>query len=226
MQCSGSRAELDADRFLAIRDGAVRASVLANLRDELLGPGDRRDLTLVVTDWPGRMPEEVRAILRELFEQGSSNSRWRLTGLDLHGRVGWFVELLALQRQAFESPSSSMQSLELSLVDEEASTTTCVDALPRFGNLRTLRIYQPEFGDSQTLAELLRDNLVTLAEFACVARSSAVPFISALRELDSPHRGERETSLWLRGREALVTEALDMLGAAIARDRGLEEHTA
>ena len=69
------------------------------------------------------MPEEVRAILRELLEQGGA-SRWRLTGLDLHGRVGWFVDLLRLQRQAFEARDSSMQSLELSLVNEAASTTT------------------------------------------------------------------------------------------------------
>ena len=132
MQCSDSRAELDADRFLAIRDADVRGSVLGHLRDELLGPGERRDLALVVTDWQGRMPEEVRAILRELLEQGGA-SRWRLTGLDLHGRVGWFVDLLRLQRQAFEARDSSMQSLEPGSVQGDTTRTVrvfCSATLP------------------------------------------------------------------------------------------------
>ena len=183
------RAEIDADRFLAIRDPVLQSSVLLHLRDQLLAPardGPCADLDLVVTDWQGRMPKEIRRICSELIHrQGTPESSLRLTRLDLHGKVSWFVAFLQSQRDVFEAGDSPLQSLELSLVDEEGGMS-CVDSIPRFRNLTTLRVYQPEFGGPGAITELLRHNLGQLKEFACVSQSSATPFLAALRELDLP----------------------------------------
>ena len=278
MLLTGTRAEIDADHILNLSSDALRRSVISHLRDELLSSTSTVDLTLVITDWQGRMPEEVRGILGELVraqtrfvsarEGASSDGAGRgprLAGLDLHGQVGWFVALLSEQRGVFESRDSWMRSLELSLVDEDA----WVGDLPRFGNLRALRLFQPELSAAREwLTELLRHNLRhNLTEFACVARSSAEPFLAAVRELDatpSPDGAggpptlaelaaavcvcagatakavseqgypqlavaalehvetlahERKTSLWLRGPDKFLREALSALGEAIARSR-------
>jgi hypothetical protein len=131
-----------------------------------------------------------------------------------------------------------------------------------FGNLKSLRVYQPEFGTEPVMMELLRHNLAhNLSEVACVARHSSQPFLTVLKELDvdppppsltslaaaqvvectsttassleargypSPVvaavvRAEerRETSLWFRGREGPVMEAVDTLGEAIARNHNM-----
>ena len=131
---------------------ALRSSVISHLRDELLSSTSTVELTLVITDWQGRMPEEVRGILGELVRAqprfgsahvaasgDSAGHGPRLAALDLHGQVGWFVAMLNERSDAFESRESWMRSLELSLVDEDG----WVGDLPRFGNLRALRLYQP-----------------------------------------------------------------------------------
>lgn len=269
MLCADSRADIDADRIFAITDAALRESAVTHVRDELLSSAVHdQGLTLVVTDWLGRMPQVVRGILAELIAGQSKPGCRRLTGIDLHGKVSWFVQLMQSHRDVFESRESHMQSVELSLVDEGSGSS--VATLPRFGNLRALRVYQPEFGTSEVLTDLLRHNLAHLREFACVSHSSAAAFLEALRELDvAPpstvggaatlatlaaeqlieagvtassldDRGyppfavdaiacaradaaARRTSLWLRGREAPMTEALVPLGAAIARGHALPE---
>tara|TARA_B110001452_G_scaffold109297_1_gene90687 strand:- start:67 stop:489 length:423 start_codon:yes stop_codon:yes gene_type:complete len=132
---------------------ALRSSVISHLRDELLSSTSTVELTLVITDWQGRMPEEVRGILGALVRaqprfgsarvaasgHGAGGRCPRLAALDLHGQVGWFVAMLNERSDAFESRESWMRSLELSLVDEDG----WVGDLPRFGNLRALRLYQP-----------------------------------------------------------------------------------
>ena len=74
------------------------------------------------------------------------------------------------QAAAFERHESPFHTLELSLVSEESDGEgdgACgVRDLPRFANLRSLRMYQPEFGSSPHLTELLRRNLPTLSEVA------------------------------------------------------------
>ena len=63
---SSSRVEVDAETFLGLgRDAALRASVLSTLRQDLLAPASAsaRGLALVVTDWHGLMPDDVRALL-------------------------------------------------------------------------------------------------------------------------------------------------------------------
>jgi len=265
-----ARVVIDADHLLAISEGTLRENVILHMRDDLLSPARRsKGLTLVVTDWQGRMPIGVRAILGELLQMqenaflGLSTFRgllmgtlsttkrkgspqlWKLNGhggtlkkivaefalpgglrvtsLDLHGKVEWFGALLRKRRAVFEARNSWLRSLELSVVDE-------VGELPCFGNLRALRVFQPEFGSAPYVLELLRHNLKHLDEVACVARSTAAPFFAALEELDAPVAGSGDepeqcearfihpTSLRLRGNKALVSQALDVLGVSIARN--------
>jgi hypothetical protein len=112
--------------------------------------------------------------------------RLRLTSLDLHGKIGWFSAILNERRHMFEARDSSLTSLELSVLPEEDGRSGLAD-LPHFGNLRTFRVFKPEFGTEPLLVDLLRRNLHhQLDEFACVASStSSAPFLAAVPELDA-----------------------------------------
>lgn len=240
--------------------------MLSHLSSDLLSPAkEGNSITLVLTDWHGRMPQEVQVILRSFIQAQGEADCLRLTGLDLHGKIGWFIDLLHERRDTFEAKDGWLQSLELSLVEESS-----IDKLPRFGNLRVLRVYQPELGSESRLVELLRSNLHQLNEVACVASTTAAPFRAAVHELDQlPARAgvpsslaelaaasildlgataasmtdqsyppmvvavveqaqaeaeQRITTLWLRGGQAHVTEALELLGQAIARNRELSNN--
>ena len=196
---SGRRLEIDAGRFLQINDAALQESVLTHLCDGLVAPGrdegpDGKELELVLTDWNGNMPEAVRSALGDFIQaqDGANTTGLRLTSVDLHGKVGWFVALLNTKRDLFESRENPLLKLELSLVAEDGTGRTCVDDLPLFGNLRTLRCYQPEFGAEPFLTELLRHNTPHLKEVVCVAQKSAAPFLAVLDELDAPPAGRNE----------------------------------
>lgn len=185
--------EIDAGKFLGINDATLQESVLAHLRDDLLAAGrdegsDGKELELVLTDWNGKMPEAVRSALGDFIQtqDGTNTTGLRLTSVDLHGKVGWFVALLNTKRALFESRENPLQKVELSLVAEDGTGRTCVDDLPLFGNLRALRCYQPEFGTEPFLIELLRHNIPHLREVVCVAQKSAAPFLAVLDELDAP----------------------------------------
>jgi hypothetical protein len=76
-----------------------------------------------------------------------------------------------------------VEVLELSLIEDDESSTLCVGNLPLFGNLRALRVYAPAFGSelAAPLTRLLRHNLQNLQEFACVAHTSPAPSRSSTR---------------------------------------------
>ena len=188
-ESSRRRVEIDAGRFLGISDATLRDSVSTHLRDELVpagqGSSEGQDLDLVLTDWEGSMPEAVRSILGDYIQAQGANTGLRLSSLDLHGKVGWFVALLNTRRDLFESWDNPVKRLELSVTAEDGDGRTCVDQLPLFKNLRALRVYQPEFGCEPFMIELLRHNIQDLEEVVCVAQESVAPFLTLLQELDA-----------------------------------------
>jgi len=217
MLCSSVRAVIDADALHRVSDASLRQSVVAHLRDDLLSP-EQHGIALVLTDWQGRMPDDVRAILAEFVRAQDGGHGLKLTSLDLHGKVGWFIELLYMSRGAFEASDSWLQALEVSLVEDDSGRPS-LGCLPLFGNLRSLRVYQPAFGTelAEPLAGLLRHNLQRLNEFACVAQASAAPFRAALQELNVPIGGASTVPL-------LSSLAADKVVAAGASATSIEEN--
>ena len=73
--CSETRIVIDADNLQL--GTLLEKSVISHLRDDLLqAMQDTRGLALVVTDWKGRMPEEMWSVLGEVIRsQGSAAGR-------------------------------------------------------------------------------------------------------------------------------------------------------
>ena len=182
------RADVDARRFLHGGED-LYAVQISELRATLLSPCGPNGLELVVTDWEGQMPTELRDLLGELIRaQGTDLAVAEITALDLHGKVGWFASMLRERGDVFECGDSRLQSLELSLADERPGGGTCFSILPQFAGLTTLRVYRPEFG-TEGVTELLRRNLPRLTEVACVCQTSAAPLVGAVHELDATPTG-------------------------------------
>ena len=76
------------------------------------------------------MPEDVRDMLADFVQAQGSGKASRLTSLDLHGQLDWFLQELRLARRTFESGQNVLQQLEFSLSDGVA-----LEGLPDFVNL-------------------------------------------------------------------------------------------
>ena len=212
---------LDAELLYRVHDPALRDAYVAHLRDDLLRHC-LPNVSLVITDWHNRMPEDVRDILADFVRAQGSGKASELTSLDLHGQLDWLLRELRRARATFENRHNVLRHLEFSLSDGVA-----LEGLPTFANLRSLRIYQPPFGSEQAayFSSLLQANLPHLTQFACVAsQESAAPFTVALEQLSlscAPAVGPTtpsRTSLWLHGTQRNLSEVLPALGEMVARE--------
>ena len=129
------------------------------------------ELMLVITDWQATMPAEIMDVLVHFLETRTDDpSQLKLTHLDLHGRLPRILEALLSNRKFFESPASSVETLEVSLEQIDPHS----DSVPLFPNLRALRMYRPEFpGCTEDVAHvgvrLLKLNAERLRDVAVVA---------------------------------------------------------
>ena len=125
------------------------------------GPPKARfeDVALVITDWNANMPTQIMDILVCFLETRKDDpTQIALVSLDLHGKMPRILEALLKNRAFFESPASSLETLELSLEEVDPHKAF----IPLFPNLRSLRMYQPEFPSSPSDADHLGMRLLKL----------------------------------------------------------------
>ncbi|CAJ1375685.1 unnamed protein product [Effrenium voratum] len=213
---------VDAGLLNSISSESLQRSHFQHLREDLGDSSKHRfqEIALTITDWHQNMPKEVTETLVDFLSSRTDDPKSLcLVHLDFHGKM---PEVLAALRgnRFFESQASSVEVVELSLEGVDPS----VDFLPLFPNLRSLRMYKPEFpphdADHYSL-RLLALNSQGLQDVAMVRMNSTRGvFDHVMRRLAGAGQGYQSsesvsTTLWVVSGMSGVLSAMTELGEAL-----------